>query len=68
MRVFVLIAAFLAFVLGLLLFVAPKTLVRATELMERQIRTEDFIFGRRLIFGAVLVVLGVATIYFLYWG
>ena len=62
------IAAFLAFVLGLLLFVAPKTLVRATELMGRQIRADDFVFSRRLIFGAVLVALGVAMIYFLYWG
>lgn len=68
MRVLVIVAAVLAFLLGLLLFVAPKTLVRATEVMDRQVMTEDFVFSRRLIFGTLLVTLGMTIIYFLYWG
>lgn len=66
MKVFILVCSGIAFLMAILLFVAPSTLVHTGEFVNREVESEDFIFSRRIIFGLFLVALGVVMLYLLY--
>lgn len=65
-HLFVIIAAGLAFLMGILLFLAPSALVRAGEYLNREIKADDFIFTKRLFFGLFLIALGIIMLYIMY--
>ncbi len=63
MSLIILIIGIIAFVVGILLLVVPKWLVRAGEVLNRIFATEDIIFSRRLIWGILLIAAGIYLVY-----
>ncbi|MBL7046204.1 MAG: hypothetical protein ISR95_00975 [Candidatus Marinimicrobia bacterium] len=68
MKTILIIVATISALVGLLLFFAPKALIRTSEVLNREISTEEHIFSRRILFGILLLVLGMIMVYFLIWG
>ncbi|MCH8069360.1 MAG: hypothetical protein IID16_08875 [Candidatus Marinimicrobia bacterium] len=68
MKVILIIIATISSLVGILLFFAPKTLIQTSEVVNRNINTDEHIFSRRIPFGILLLVLGMTMVYFLIWG
>jgi hypothetical protein len=59
---FVTVIATIALIVGILLLTAPRILVKASEVVNRNIVVDDIIFSRRLFFGLLLLVSGLFMI------
>ncbi len=66
-KIFVIIAATLALFLSVMLLVAPKLLIKTSEVLNRDIDSTKYIMNHRQFFGVTILVLGVLMLYFVIW-
>lgn len=66
-KIFVIIAATLALFLSVMLLVAPKLLIKTSEVLNRDIDSTKYIMNHRQVFGVIILVLGVLMLYFVVW-
>lgn len=67
-KTFFIIVATLALFLSVMLLVAPRLLVRTSEILNRDVDSSKYIMKNRLFFGGFITVLGFIMLYFLLWG
>ncbi len=67
-KIFVIVAATLALILSVMLLVAPKLLIKTSEILNRDIDSTKYIMNHRQVFGMIILALGVLMLYFVLWG
>ncbi|MCK4448688.1 MAG: hypothetical protein KAW56_16595 [Candidatus Marinimicrobia bacterium] len=63
MSLFILIIGIIAFVVGVLIIIVPKWVLKVGEVFNRILTIDDLIFSRRFIFGILLILAGLYLIY-----
>jgi len=63
MDIVILAIGIIALLTGVLLLLAPETLIKAGEVLNRVLATESIIYSRRVLFGILLVAAGIYLVY-----
>ncbi|MBU4446076.1 hypothetical protein KJ656_13525, partial [bacterium] len=53
----------IAFVVGVLIIIVPKWLLKVSEIFNRILTVDELIFSRRFFFGILLIIAGLYLIY-----
>jgi len=62
-QIFFVIVALLALVLSLMLLLAPKSLIKASEILNKDIDTTPVFTGHKKFFGALTTIFGFIMLY-----
>ncbi len=62
----IIIIGTLSIMIGLLLWTSPQTLIKAGEVLNKEVDADHYIEKKRVFFGVLLIVLGNLAIWFLY--
>ena len=63
MQLVLLVLGIFVFLVGVLLLVVPKALLKAGEILNRMLAIDDVIFSQRLIFGIFFILAGAFMVY-----
>ena len=63
MKILFLVVSIIAFVSGILLLFAPGLLIKVGNVLNQVFTTDEVILSRRLLFGILLIIVGIFMIY-----
>ncbi len=58
-----LLATIIVLIFGILLLIAPKYLLRVSEMLNRVVAIDATIISRRLVFGVIILIAGLYMLY-----
>ncbi|MCH7732890.1 MAG: hypothetical protein IIB95_04970 [Candidatus Marinimicrobia bacterium] len=67
MQIFLWIAAIIALITGIVLWVNPKLLIYTGDVLNKEFETDTVFLKKRITFGILLIFLGGLMIYTLIW-